>query len=151
MKKTLKIAVIAFVVLVFVGTMFNFVNGKRPLSIKTLTGNEVTYRVERATTPKELATGLMYRKKLAPKTGMIFLFGKERLTNMWMKNTLIPLDMVFFDKKGTVTYVHKDAKPMDETLIPSFLPAFGVLEINAGETGKYNITVGSKLDLTQVQ
>ena len=66
---------------------------------------------------------------------------------MWMKNTLIPLDMVFFNQSGKVVHVHHNAIPMDETIISSVRPVAGVLEINAGEAQKYGIQKGSLLKL----
>ena len=118
----------------------------KPLQIQT-TDQVVHYRVEQALTKKEQEKGLMHRRHLPPRTGMIFLFHPIRIAHMWMKNTLIPLDMVFFDKTGRVVLVHQNAKPHDLTIISSGRPVAGVLEINAGEAQKFNIRVGSKLDL----
>ena len=93
----------------------------------------------------------MHRKKLAEKSGMIFLFKPVRIARMWMKNTLIPLDMVFFDLYGRVVRVHHNAIPQDLTIISSERPVSGVLEINAGEAKKYGIGPGSTLDLSNMK
>lgn len=150
MKKLLK-NIILFVTLVCVLSVlyFSFCSKYR-LKIQTPSGS-VVYRVERALTPEEQQLGLMNRKKLAPKTGMIFLFSPIRIAHMWMKNTLIPLDMVFFDYAGRVVNIHYGAIPRDETIISSIRPVAGVLEINAGEAKKYNIDYGSQIDLEGIR
>ena len=111
----------------------------------------ISYRIESAITPEQQKQGLMNRKYLPSKTGMIFLFKPIRFAHMWMKNTLIPLDMIFFDSNGYVVQVHYNAKPNDETIISSIVPVAGVLEINAGEAQKYHITQGSVIDLKSIQ
>lgn len=123
---------------------------KVTLPIQTANGN-VNYHVELALTRDQQRTGLMNRKILWPKTGMLFLFKSNRVAHMWMKDTLIPLDMVFFNVKGQVMRVHHNAIPQDLTIISSDFPVAGVLEINAGEAQKYGIAPGSKLDLKSIK
>jgi len=150
MKKSLKISILVTVITVILLFGYFYFGNTKSLKIHTSNG-VVTYHVERALTPAEQQQGLMYRKKLASKTGMIFLFRQIREARMWMKNTLIPLDMVFFDHLGRVVHIHYNAVPQDETVISSIRPVAGVLEINAGEAKKYKIDYGSQLDLSNVR
>ena len=82
---------------------------------------------------------------------MIFVFPNADTHSFWMKNTLIPLDMVFFNRHGQVILVHHNAIPQDETVISSIRPVAGVLEINAGEAQKYGIDTETKIDLKSIQ
>ena len=150
MNKLLKIIVLVLVIGLVLSVVCFSIYGKRTLKIQTSNGI-VAYRVERALTPKEQQQGLMHREKLAPKNGMIFLFSPVRVAHMWMKNTLIPLDMVFFDHTGRVVGIHYHAIPHDETIISSIRPVAGVLEINAGEAKKFHINYGSLLNLKNLR
>ncbi len=77
------------------------------------------FRVEVADDPQERATGLMHRETMAAGAGMLFVYDVEEEVGFWMENTLIPLDMVFFDAGGTVVKVHENAVPLDRTVIRS--------------------------------
>ncbi|MBQ3696281.1 MAG: DUF192 domain-containing protein [Alphaproteobacteria bacterium] len=149
MKKLFKILICVLVIILLCYTYFYF-RDLNTLKIQTPNG-VVSYHVEKALTPEQQQTGLMHRKKLAEKSGMIFLFKPVRIARMWMKNTLIPLDMVFFDLYGRVVRVHHNAIPQDLTIISSERPVSGVLEINAGEAKKYGIGPGSTLDLSNMK
>ena len=146
MRKIFPITILIIAILAGVGVYHHFIQITETLTIQTPNG-AIKYNVEIATTPEQQRTGLMFRDKLPPKTGMLFLFKSIRTARMWMKNTLIPLDMVFFDRFGYVTKVHYHAIPQDETVISSDIPVAGVLEINAGEALKYGILKGSSFDL----
>ena len=98
-----------------------------------------------ADTPDERAQGLMFRTELAPASGMLFVYDAPRSVQFWMKNTLIPLDMVFADASGTVTRVHEGAVPGDLTPIDGGPGVQFVLEINAGTAAKLGIGPGSVL------
>ncbi len=113
----------------------------QPLSIITANG-EITYQVETAQTPEELKTGLMYRDFLAADSGMIFLLNPPQQAIMWMKNTLIPLDMLFIDENGKITWIYENATPLSEKYIISPLPSKAVLELNGGDAKKHNIETG---------
>jgi len=147
MKKRFKVILSACLVFALVLVLFFYFCGKKTLTLHTRNG-DVHYRVETALTQKDQQKGLMDRKHMAAKNGMIFVFNPPRVANMWMKNTFIPLDMVFFDYMGRVVRVHHNAIPHDETIISSVVPVAGVLEINAGEAKKYGIAPGTKLDLS---
>ena len=104
---------------------------------------ETRFGVEIADTPDERAQGLMYRKSMARGAGMLFVYEHPQPAAFWMKNTLIPLDMLFADETGTITRVHHDAVPGDLTAIEGGDAVFAVLEINAGLAKRYGIEPGS--------
>jgi uncharacterized membrane protein (UPF0127 family) len=81
----------------------------------------------------------MYRKSMPQNHGMLFIFEKPRIISMWMKNTHIPLDMLFVDKNGIIRHIHENAKPFDETIISSVVPVSFVIELNAGQVKEKNI------------
>lgn len=89
--------------------------------------------------------GLMFRKSLAKDNGMLFVFRRYEEQNFWMKNTLIPLDIIFIDKGGEIIKVHSMAKPKDLTLIPSGAPVAAALEIPGGEAQKRGIKAGDRV------
>lgn len=103
------------------------------------------FYVELATNPKDQERGLMYRKQLPQDEGMLFVFSGEEKRTFWMRNTYVALDILFLDRSGTVVAMAPNTKPLDETLIPSGVPAQYVLEINAGLALQYDIKIGSKL------
>lgn len=103
------------------------------------------FSVELADTPDERAQGLMYRESMARGAGMLFIYERPQNATFWMKNTLIPLDMIFVDEKGVVTHVHDRAVPGDETTIDGGDGVLAVLEINGGLAERYGIEPGSEL------
>lgn len=102
--------------------------------------------VEVAATPKDREIGLMNRESLADDTGMLFDFRESRPVSMWMKNTLIPLDMLFIDKTGTIVRIARNAKPHSLETIPSGKPVRYVLEINGGAAAGYGAKAGDRLE-----
>jgi uncharacterized protein len=80
--------------------------------------------------------------------GMLFDFAKEVPVSMWMKNTLIPLDMVFADDAGVIRHIHRGAIPHDETIIEAPAPMRWVLEVNAGFVDQFKIQTGDQLIFT---
>lgn len=106
-------------------------------------GVEVSFTVELAQTPEEHATGLMHRESMETFSGMLFIYDRPRDVAFWMRNTLIPLDMIFLDETGRVTKVHANAVPLDETPIPSEGPVRAVLEINGGLSAALGLTPGA--------
>lgn len=115
------------------------------LIIRTQNGTSHTFKVEIAKTIPQLRQGLMHRTELQPKTGMLFLLSRERKMTMWMKNTLIPLDMLFIAKDGTITSIEHNAEPESRTYITSDAPVWAVLEINGGQAAKMGIAQGDKV------
>lgn len=114
----------------------------KQVTIITRDGKEHVFHVELALTPQQQAHGLMGRTEMAEDAGMLFLFPGEDERSFWMKNTLIPLDMVFIKKDGTILRVHDSAVPNDLTSIKSNGPALAVLEINGGVAKKLGIMDG---------
>lgn len=102
--------------------------------------------VEMAVTPRQRQVGLMFRESMPEDRGMLFIFEEEEHQAFWMKNTYIPLDMVFIDSTGRVVHVHENAKPEDETVIHSQKPAMAVLEVNAGMAKPLGLVPGSQID-----
>jgi uncharacterized membrane protein (UPF0127 family) len=113
-----------------------------PLTIQSASGTH-RFTVEVAETPEQQAQGLMNRQSLGPDRGMIFPRNPPGDASFWMKNTLIPLDMIFADATGTVTRVHSGAVPGDLTPIDGGEGVQFVLEINAGLAEKLGIEPGS--------
>lgn len=117
---------------------------KSDLTILTDDG-EVNYKVEKAQTIKELEKGLMFRESLDADSGMIFDLSQVKDTAMWMKNTKIPLDMIFIEADGTIFWIFENAQPESTNLIIPPFPAAAVLELNAGDVQKHNIKPGDKV------
>jgi uncharacterized membrane protein (UPF0127 family) len=108
-------------------------------------GGGESFAVELADDGAERAKGLMFREKMDPGSGMLFVYDSPRRAQFWMKNTLIPLDMVFADATGTVTRVHSNAIPGDLTPIDGGDGVAFVLEINGGLADKLGIVPGAVL------
>jgi uncharacterized membrane protein (UPF0127 family) len=104
---------------------------REALTIKTDAGS-FKFEVEIADEVHERSTGLMFREKMAPTHGMLFDFQREAPVTMWMKNTILPLDMVFIRKNGTVLRIAKNTTPFSRDFITSGGDITHVLELNAG-------------------
>ncbi|WP_112310057.1 DUF192 domain-containing protein [Pseudogemmobacter bohemicus] len=117
----------------------------RPAAVAGQGAERQSFVVEIADTAASRARGLMYRETLAPDAGMLFVYDSPRRAEFWMKNTLIPLDIIFADAQGRVTVVHENAVPGDETPIPGGDGVLYVLEINGGLARKAGITPGSEM------
>ena len=100
------------------------------------------FSVELAQTGRDLDRGLMYRKSLPDGQGMLFDFGSEQRLAMWMKNTFIPLDMIFIAADGRIGRIAENTKPLSRRLIPSGGRVRAVLEINAGAARRLGIAPG---------
>ena len=120
--------------------------GCRPdvVQLKTPAG-EMRFRVEVADTDATRSRGLMWRENLDPGAGMIFIYDRPGPAQFWMRNTLIPLDMIFADETGTVRHVHSNARPKDDTVIDGGDNVLAVLEINGGYARRMGIEPGSVL------
>ena len=108
-------------------------------------GRELKFEVDMALNDIERARGLMYREKLGPYDGMLFDFHQEQPVSFWMKNTLIPLDMVFIAGDGTIRHIHANAVPHSTETVPSEFPVRAVLEINGGSAKLLGIKPGDKV------
>ncbi len=107
-------------------------------------GQRTIYKVELAITSNERADGLMHRSSLADDRGMLFIAKQQTIQSFWMKNTLIPLDMIFIDEKMKVAGVIKNARPHDTSSHYINHPSKYVLEINGGQAERNNISAGVK-------
>jgi len=116
----------------------------QPLEIATKSGVQV-FSVEMATTEEEKTTGLMYRKELPDGKGMLFDFSPEQQISMWMKNTYIPLDMIFIRADGRILRIAENTEPLSTKIISSGGLAKGVLEVIAGTAQKYGIQPGDRV------
>ena len=114
---------------------------KSKLVIETASG-KYNFNIELALSQPQMAQGLMFRRALAPDAGMLFDYGEPQPIAMWMKNTLIPLDMVFIGKDGKVVDFHERAVPMSLDTIEPKVPARAVLEVNAGTVQRLGLQVG---------
>ncbi|MGV8162302.1 MAG: DUF192 domain-containing protein [Candidatus Nanoarchaeia archaeon] len=106
--------------------------------------------VEKVSTPKEREIGLMNRTSLEEDSGMLFIFEKEDIYAFWMKNTLIPLDMIWINSSNQIAYIYQNATPCEENECPPIIPlqnATYVLEINSGLTNKYNLKLGDRVKI----
>lgn len=112
------------------------------IRIKKADGEVLHFDVELAETPEQQQQGMMFRTEMADNAGMLFLFSDVSLRNFWMKNTLIPLDMLFINSDGTIHHIHHNAKPQDLSQITSKFPSLAVLEVNGGLSGRMGIGVG---------
>ncbi len=116
-----------------------------PLEIVTAEGRHA-FTVEIAATDAQRAQGLMFRRFLAPDAGMLFLYPSPRVISMWMKNTLIPLDMLFLDAGGRVLTIHQRAVPGSERTVSSRVPAAAVLEVPGGTVERLGIRPGDRVE-----
>ena len=118
---------------------------KEPLIILTASGKPLNFTVEIADTNELRQRGLMYRKEMAEDAGMIFDFGPPRRVQMWMENTILPLDMLFVDSTGTIRGIKENAVPYSKDIIDSVIEVKYVIELNAGATAKLGIKPGDKV------
>ena len=113
----------------------------------TITGGfgSANFSIEVAITAEEQAEGLMYRTSMDKMSGMLFEFPRPRPTSFWMKNTLLPLDMIFADQTGQIVNIHENATPLDETPIWGGESIKFVLELNAGLVSLLGLSTGDHL------
>ena len=114
------------------------------LTIHSRSGDH-RFTVDVAATPEQQEYGLMFARSLAPNRGMIFPYDPPQQVAFWMKNTLIPLDIIYVRADGRIGRI-ADAKPLDETPLPSGEPAALVLEIRSGRAAELGIRAGDKVD-----
>jgi uncharacterized protein len=129
-------------------------SGSAPASVASVAidtgGRKVLFRVEVAVTPEEHARGLMYRSRLADDAGMVFVFEQPAIQRFWMKNTLIPLDMIFIGKDRRIVGVVENAAPETESERMVGAPSQYVLEIGGGLSAKLGIRRGEPVDFQNV-
>ena len=114
-------------------------------------GRTLSFGIEVADDDASRAQGLMYRREVPQGRGMLFVYDRPQRVSFWMRNTLVPLDMLFFDQRGVLRHIHHKARPLDETAVPG--AAIGdpdpdrlmVLEIAGGEAARLHLTPGAQL------
>ena len=114
----------------------------------------VTVRVEIAETPGTRRTGLMHRRRLPPDAGMAFLFETPTVYSFWMKNTLIPLDIIWIDKQKRVAHVKTNVPPCKAEPCPSYppnVPARYVLEVSGGVAAQHGLKAGDPLRIEGIE
>lgn len=114
-------------------------------------GKTHSFTVEVASSDAQRQQGLMFRKSMGDDHGMLFDFKEDRDVMMWMRNTLIPLDMLFISRSGKITHIHPNAVPHSEDIISSNGPIRYVLELNGGAAKKLNISVGDTVKAAQIK
>ena len=114
------------------------------LEIRTRTGSH-RFTVEVARTARQHARGLMFRRRLAPDSGMLFLYRTSQPVTMWMKNTFIPLDILFVAADGRIVRIAQRTVPHSMQNIPSFGPVSAVLEVNGGTAARLGIRPGDRI------
>jgi uncharacterized membrane protein (UPF0127 family) len=117
-----------------------------PRAVIRTAGGPRTLRLEIVDTPAARSRGLMYRRELPDGTGMLFVFDEESDHAFWMKNTFIPLDMVFIARGGRIVSIHERATPRSLEPIRSAGPALAVLELAGGTVARQGIAVGDLVD-----
>ena len=116
---------------------------KGTIVFKTETG-EHSFDIEEMTTMAERAKGLMFRRSLPEKSGMLFVYDRPQAATMWMKNTYIPLDMVFIAEGGEVHRIEANTEPFSTAIISSEGDIIAVLELNAGEAARIGLKRGDR-------
>jgi len=142
--------VAAFAILYFFGNGSkageedNPVGPRSSLSVETSTG-VYPYQVEVADTDESRSRGLMFRREVAPGTGMLFDMGATRDVAFWMRNTFVPLDLVFISEKGRVVSITHGAKPQSDARISSQSPVRFVLELATPEARRIGLSIGDRV------
>ena len=126
----------------FLFSFYTFSNEKIEVSIYN---KNITFNVEIAKTIEERRTGLMYRKKLLNNEGMLFIFPREKIIQLWMKNTYIPLDVIFISENKVIVDIKKNMEKLSETIVKSKVKSRYALEFNAGLINKLDIKIGDKV------
>ena len=111
------------------------------LTINSATGPH-RFIVEVAETPEQMEQGLMFRRVMAPNAGMLFDYKAPTVATMWMRNTLIPLDMLFVDARGRIINIHERAVPQSLDIITAAAPVRAVIELNSGTAARLGIAPG---------
>lgn len=110
------------------------------------------FQVEVAKTKDEREKGLMFRESLGENEGMLFVLDETDQAGFWMKNTLIPLDIIWIDEEDNITHIHENAQPCEETCNPIVQnnKAKYALEVNGGTTSKFEIKEGDKISIKNI-
>ena len=119
------------------------------LTIFKSDSTQIILDIEIADTDFDIQTGLMYRNSMKKNQGMLFVFDDEQPRSFYMKNTQIPLDLIYINENKTIVSFQKNAKPFDESSLPSNAPAKYVLEVNGGLVNLWAVSVGDSINFYQ--
>jgi uncharacterized membrane protein (UPF0127 family) len=117
---------------------------KQLLTFLTAAGSQAI-TVEVARTDEERSTGLMFRRSIGEREGMLFIYDREQEITMWMKNTYIPLDMVFVKRDGVISRIETNTEPFSENIIASQGKALAVIELGGGNARKLGLRAGDRV------
>ena len=118
--------------------------GTSELTVQTASGPQ-KFSIELALTDAQMEQGLMFRRSMPANAGMLFDFKTPTNVTMWMKNTVIPLDMLFLDPQARIIDIHERAVPFSTDIIASKMPARYVIELNGGTVGRLGIKIGDQV------
>lgn len=118
---------------------------KSTLTVETASGGKFRFDVELALTPAQQAQGLMFRQTMADDAGMLFIYDRVQPASFWMKNTLIPLDMLFIGADGRIVNIHDRAVPQSLDSVNSAGPVKAILELNGGMSARLGIRPGDRV------
>jgi uncharacterized membrane protein (UPF0127 family) len=118
---------------------------KDTVTIETAAGAKHSFTVELATSPAQVAQGLMFRRQMAADAGMLFLFERTDPATFWMKNTYIPLDMIFIGTDGRILNIAERTIPLTETPVNAVGPTRAVLEVNGGTASRLGLKPGDRV------
>jgi uncharacterized membrane protein (UPF0127 family) len=144
-------------IIIYALTVFSGATPRSPgfamtmLTIEKANGDRIAYKAELATEPEQQEYGLMYRRELAADRAMLFVYQHPQIITMWMKNTYIPLDMIFFDDNNRIVNIVTNAEPLNLKTLSSVVPALGVIEVNAGDVARHGIRLGDVVTHGQSQ
>ncbi|MFZ5946617.1 MAG: DUF192 domain-containing protein [Stygiobacter sp.] len=126
-------------------TVYSFTK-EGELSFNDQKGNLISsIDIEIADTDEQRQLGLMFRDKMEETQGMLFIFDREAPQAFWMHNTILPLDIIYINSKMEIVHIVKNAKPFDDSSLPSIKPAQFVVEVNAGYCEKFGLKEGDKI------
>lgn len=155
--KTRKILIPIIPVLIFIAIYFLYIK-KSTNEPRWVKEGEVTFlsrdthkqlakiEVEVAADPTERSQGLMYRSEMDENKGMLFIFDQENMQSFWMKNTILPLDIIFISSKGEINTIHSNTVPYSEKSLPSKSKSQFVVEVNAGFCQRNGIKEGDLIE-----
>ena len=107
--------------------------------------------IEIADTDYDIQTGLMYRNSMQDNRGMLFVFPTMRQRYFYMRNTKFPIDLIYLDNNHIIVSFQENAKPFDESSLPSEVPAQYVLEVSAGLAEKWLLEIGDRMEYTEIE
>jgi hypothetical protein len=122
-------------------------SGGPRLRIVPRSGAPIDVAVELATSPEKRTFGLMYRRELGPRAGMLFVFPKAEPQQFWMHNTQIPLDILYVDDRGTIARIYERTTPMSDSPLPSGAAVRFVLELAGGFCAEHGVKQGDTIEL----